>query len=233
MVLFFCMRIIFLNAWEGERHEQLTAFLKEQSSRTDILCLMEASALVESIARTAFPEHKVVIVEKPAYFGAFRLATFFPKDIELLSHTDLFQLDSDIGLGLYTEFQKGNGTFHIVSFHGEAQPGTKLDNQARINASQGIIDHLVAKTGPRIIGGDFNLLPETKSVQMFEEHGYTNQIKKHAVRTTRNRFAWDRYDTKQYYADYAFTSPEVKVIHFEVIENEVSDHLPLVLDITL
>jgi endonuclease/exonuclease/phosphatase family metal-dependent hydrolase len=68
---------------------------------------------------------------------------------------------------------------------------------------------------------------------MFEENGYIDHIKENNIPTTRNRHSWDRYPNKQYYADYAFTSPEVKVNHFEVIENEASDHLPLVLDIEL
>jgi endonuclease/exonuclease/phosphatase family metal-dependent hydrolase len=82
----------------------------------------------------------------------------------------------------------------------------------------------------KIIGGDFNLLPETKSAQMFEENDYRSLIKEFRIRTTRNRLAWELYpNDKQYYADYVFVSPGVNVKEFSVPENEISDHLALIL----
>jgi endonuclease/exonuclease/phosphatase family metal-dependent hydrolase len=123
-------------------------------------------------------------------------------------------------------------TLHVVNYHGAAFPGDKLDDPLRLAASQGLIDFMATKEGPKVLGGDFNLLPEAQSVRMFEGHGYTDHIKKNAIPTTRNHLVWDRWPgNKQDYADFVFTSPEVAVNHFEVIENEVSDHLPLVLDI--
>ena len=83
-----------------------------------------------------------------------------------------------------------------------------------------------------MIGGDFNLAPETKSIAMLTENGYRDLIKDFKIRTTRNRLAWEMYpESKQYFSDYVFASPEVKVKEFTVPENEISDHLPLILDI--
>jgi endonuclease/exonuclease/phosphatase family metal-dependent hydrolase len=89
----------------------------------------------------------------------------------------------------------------------------------------------MAKTdGEKIIGGDFNLNKNTESVKMFEKNGYRNLIEEFGIEVTRNHLIWDLYpENIQFWADYLFVSPEVKVKSFEVPKNEVSDHLPQVL----
>jgi hypothetical protein len=66
---------------------------------------------------------------------------------------------------------------------------------------------------------------------MFKNNGYKNLIGDYQIITTRNNLAWSLYPDKQYFADYVFASPEIKVKSFEVPNNEVSDHLPLILEI--
>jgi endonuclease/exonuclease/phosphatase family metal-dependent hydrolase len=74
---------------------------------------------------------------------------------------------------------------------------------------------------------------------MFEEAGYKNLIKEFNIKNTRNNTCWEQFKEdvkisgKQHFADYCFTSHDVKVKSFEVPYNEVSDHLPLILDIDI
>ena len=91
------------------------------------------------------------------------------------------------------------------------------------------------KVGLKIIGGDFNLNPDTKSVKIFEEVGYKNLIMDFGIKNTRNEISWKQFQNKpgfvkQYFADYVFVSKDVKVRKFEVPYNEISDHLPQILE---
>lgn len=105
----------------------------------------------------------------------------------------------------------------------------------RLRQSEKIINFFNDKKGLKIIGGDFNLNPDTKSVMMFEKAGYRNLIKEFDIKSTRNKLSWKQFKNqpdfvKQYFADYVFVSSDVKVKDFTVPYNEISDHLPLILD---
>lgn len=125
--------------------------------------------------------------------------------------------------------------FALCGVHGIAEPGEKLDTVERIKQSQEVINSVKEVKLPAIIGGDFNLLPNTKSVKMFEEAGYRNLIKDFNIQETRNRLAWEFFkDTpgyvQQHFADFCFVSKDIKVKSFEVPDIEISDHLPLILE---
>jgi endonuclease/exonuclease/phosphatase family metal-dependent hydrolase len=150
------------------------------------------------------------------------------------SHGTLLNEYSDCGLGLYTSLNIGGNNVYICNVHGIAKPGNKLDSVGRLRQSKELIDFFNDKKGMKIIGGDFNLLPDTKSIKTFEENGYRNLVKEFKIDTTRNHYSWDKYpDTKQYYADYVFVPQDTSINTFEVIKNEISDHLPLILELKL
>ena len=65
---------------------------------------------------------------------------------------------------------------------------------------------------------------------MFEDNGYKNLIKEFKIPTTRNEISWAKYENKQLFADFVFVSPDVKITNFSVPNNEISDHLPLILE---
>lgn len=125
------------------------------------------------------------------------------------------------------DLKAGEMVFRTGNYHGIPRPGTKRDTAARIEQSRKIIDLVGNRSVPTIVAGDFNLLPDTRSVAMFEEAGFRNLVREFKVATTRstlNRF----YGTpqQQNFADYIFTRG-VEVEAFEVLPDEVSDHLAL------
>lgn len=128
--------------------------------------------------------------------------------------------------------KKGNSNLHIANVHGKTHPGHKLDTPTRIKQSKAIIDFLENKKGLKIVGGDFNLLPNTRSVKLFEQNGYSDLIKKFGIKDTRGKINHEIHKNKtiQYFADYCFVSPDVKVKSFTVPDIEISDHLPLILE---
>lgn len=231
------MRIIFFNIWHGELWDKLQKFLEQQAAGTDIFCFMEVNPEVQDKLRSVlsgygniyFKGHKI-----DHNGGVFQGISVFVSDkLKIIdSFTDnLFKpIHNDAGGLLAVEFEIEGKRFFVGSVHGKAQPGEKLDTPERLEQSKRIIELFEDKKGPRIIGGDFNLYPDTKSVSMFEEAGYRNLIREFNIKSTRNKISWEHFKNVQYYADYCFTSPDVKVITFEVPNVEVSDHEPQILD---
>ena len=227
------MKVIFLNTWNGEISEGIADFIKEHSPSTEVFCFQEAYDKMQMMCKELLPNYRMIKVYKRlAEDNDFPQATYLRNDLELLSSALVLEKQQGTGLGIYTGIKMGNNIVHLCNFHGTARPGDKLDTPQRITQSQGLIDFFKDKNGPKIIGGDFNLLPETKSVSMFEENGYRDLIRDFKIRTTRNRLSWEMYpDNKQYYCDYVFVSPDVNVREFSVPKNEISDHLPLILTV--
>lgn len=116
--------------------------------------------------------------------------------------------------------------YTIINLHGLWQAGTnKADNPDRFEQSRRLRAVIDQSDAPVIIAGDFNLLPDGQSMAILEE-GMRNLIKEYNVTSTRSSL----YPKPIRLADYILVSPEIKVIDFKVLEDEVSDHLPLALE---
>lgn len=229
------MKMMFLNIAHGMTGKIIEDFVGKEMDKIDMFCLEEADEEIRNKIRkmsngkfTENHEDKNVELGK----NRFYLTTLVRKKWKLMHSETIGKTDRDIGMGLICWINVNDELLRVVNVHGVPLPGDKLDNEARLKQSKKIIDRLESENGPVIIGGDFNLEPLTESVEMFEKNGYKNLIKDNKVKTTRNRLAWERFpDNPQYYADYVFINDKVKLKKFEVIENEVSDHLPLVIEI--
>jgi len=127
----------------------------------------------------------------------------------------------------YLSFSKNNKQYLISHFHGIWYPKAKLDTQDRIQQSKKIKEFLSGRREAKILCGDFNLLPQSESMQLLEL-GMKNLIIEFKVKTTRN----DLYKREKKYSDYILTSPGINIQKFEVDNVTVSDHLPLLLEFT-
>lgn len=79
-----------------------------------------------------------------------------------------------------------------------------------------------------IVLGDFNLLPNTKSIQMINRK-MKNLIDIYNIKSTRPTFN-DGLDKGNIVCDYIFVNDKIKVNDFKVLQSNASDHLPLLLD---
>ena len=234
------MRIIFLNCYSGQIQDPLLDFVVKHSSSTDIFCFSEVSedlqqSFLEILSDYSFKfEIGGLITDCNKPCGQ---STFFKKDIDEISSNKILIHEiktNDVGFLLKTELKIGNKLISVGNVHGTSVPSDKMDSDIRLNQSNIVIDSF-KKNINKIIIGDFNLSNETKSVSLFEDAGYTNLIKEFDIKSTRNEVSWNRFKNgpgfvKQYFADYVFVSSGIKVKNFEVPYNEVSDHLPLILD---
>ena len=221
------MKLTFLNTWDGTLHDELREYVSQTRDTTDLFCFQEAQADTQHAYEDLVSEYNKYYHEKNQVNLQLANVIFVRKDIDVVDSGTLLNEGSDIGFANYVVLKKGNIETSVCNVHGIPNPGDKLDSPERIEQSQVIIDYFRNK-GRVVIGGDFNLLPETQSVKLFEEHGYQNLIARYAIKTTRNHIALDAYpDNPQYYADYVFTSPGIQVQDFSVPNDIVSDHQPL------
>lgn len=233
------MRILFLNCWYGQTGKAFFDFVKENSLNIDIFCFQEVSPQLFSELERILPQHQGTYAteNKVEYLGfTDGRAIFTKRNFSVLFSRQINlgrQQVRDVGYLQFAQIKTREKTFFLGNVHGQARPGTKLDTPARLKQSRIILDYFAGRQGPKIIGGDFNLLPETKSVGMFAKAGYRNLIKDFGIKCTRNKLSWKNLkkgEKKQYFADYVFTSPDVKINSFEAPDIEISDHLPLILD---
>jgi endonuclease/exonuclease/phosphatase family metal-dependent hydrolase len=226
------MRLLFLNTWDARQRDELVEFIQDQIEITDVFCFQEAEKNMQDVCRELlghyqeFRAHKY-ISEK----DEMTQRTYVKRGLDVIDSGEILQGRMDVGLGLYVELANEAGPVYICNFHGMSRPVDKLDNPGRIEASKKLIEHF--KDKPRVvIGGDFNMLPDTEAIRMFSAEGFQDLISDYSIPTTRNHLIWDIYpDTKQYYADYVFLSPDLKAREFLVPNNTVSDHLPQIVDI--
>ena len=127
----------------------------------------------------------------------------------------------------YVTLEIGNELLTIINFHGLWNGKGKTDTEDRLQQSKNILDFMRTLNGKRIICGDFNLLPDTQSIQMFERAGFKNLIKEFGITSTRTSF----YTKPEKYADYIFVTSNIKINRFTILSDEVSDHAALLVDI--
>jgi exonuclease III len=236
------MRIIFLNIWHAQIHDKLFDFIQKESAETDIFCFVEVNPKLEFELERILPKHKSMyeVLMKTKYLGGVieGQSIFIKNGIHIIENgkeATYEQTADDAGCLQFAKLAINDQKLFVGNIHGKAQPGDKLDTDIRIRQSEKILNFFKDKDEPKIIGGDFNLMPETKSIKMFEEAGYRNLIKEYKIKNTRNKLAWKQFShwpnyKRQYFADYVFISSEVKVGNFSVPQLEISDHEPLILD---
>jgi len=253
------MKIVSLNTWGGKVFDPLVSFIREQREDTDIFCFQEVlendSDLVEVLEYQAnlLDVFKNILVDYNFYFYPdFFLtengitifqgsAVFVKNDIKILSKdsrliyqgTEQYDPEKNHSANaVFLEIEKVGKSIVVMSYHGIGFPGDKLDTEDRIDQSRKLVELMEMFSSPKILCGDFNLMPETESVRIIEEVGMKNLIKDFGVKDTRGKINAEQYpDSTQHFADYTFVSFGIRVKSFEVPDAEISDHCPMILEI--
>lgn len=247
------MKLITLNTWAGRVKEPFEVFLKSHADFTDIFCFQEIfNDLDEDISTEDYINHAEgnrhilrevadILTNFDVYFcpvesNVYGIAIFLKKGMEIIASGEVMLYEnpsydpsdpaSDHSRKMqWVHIKNGTKDAIIMNIHGHWDPSGKSDTSNRIEQSN-IINKFIETTGnvPKIMVGDFNLLPETESIKMLEKN-FTNLITKYNIPTTRTEL----YTGDDKHADYVFVSPEVLVEKFEALPDVVSDHVPLAL----
>lgn len=240
------MKLITLNIWGGHVREPLHQFIASQNN-VDIFCLQEVyhnakemiSLEERKVTLNIFSELQDLLPNHAGYFrpvvdDIYGIGMFINKRINVLdegnypihhnpaytgrgpAHSRILQwakcaIDSDI--------------FTIINVHGLWNGMGKTDTDERLAQSEKIRQFLDKIDSRKILCGDFNLKPDTHSLKMIAR-GMKNLVEEFQVSSTRTSL----YPKVERFADYVFTSPDIKVNQFAVLKDEVSDHSPLLLD---
>lgn len=249
------MKLLSLNIWGGQVHEPLIKFIKEQSKTVDVFCFQEMlngkSGQKSEVLFNApnavidiYSQFKDILPEFNCYFASAQdeegLSISIRKNIKVLKEEDFFihrfknSLENKnaetLGRNLESiEFLNNEKKFTIINLHGLWAHSGKGDTPDRLEQSRKIINFLDKRDGAKILCGDFNLLPNTKSIAILEKE-MRNLVREFKIKSTRSSLYSGFLDKNDRFADYIFVSKDVKVLNFKVLLNEISDHLPLLLE---
>ncbi len=115
----------------------------------------------------------------------------------------------------------------VLNYHG-IWTKEKVGNAETLKACRKILNLAREVSYPAIIVGDFNLFPDTPSMQIFYKH-FINLVDMYNISTTRPA-SNELSNLKRNVVDYILVSKDIKVNSFAVLDSDVSDHFPLILD---
>lgn len=118
----------------------------------------------------------------------------------------------------------------LMNYHG-IWSRDKRGNQHTLEANKKILKIAKEVSYPVIICGDFNLFPDTKEMKLFDKD-FTSLVNKYDIQSTRPETN-ELENTGRNVVDHVLISRGVQVNSFNVVKNNVSDHLPLILDFDL
>lgn len=248
------MKILSLNTWGCRITENLFSYIKENSKDTDIFCFQEISKggkgrTEKNEIKDAFEQLNELLPDYSGYFWEygeeghyydkrkdeidfdFGVACFVRKNFHQELKGEIHLYDPKIVWSDYSgRFAAGAVLavkvegFVVLNVHGMWQGSIKEDTEAKIAQSKQIIELAESLGGKKIICGDFNLLPHTKSIGLFQDK-YVDLIKKYHITDTRGNL----YTKDLRYSDYVFIDKSINDQKFLVPKVELSDHLPLLL----
>ena len=241
------MKVISLNTWSGVLLEPLLKFF-ESHNDVGIFCLQEIYSnaagkeekhpvhdfkldIFQQIQHTLRETH--VGYFRPAHQDYYGLAMFVRKEIQVEEEGGMFVYENNAprrrgersrNIQYISMTVEGISTM-VIHIHGQWSTEGKADSEARLLQSKKVVDFLLKNNIRKILIGDFNLEPNTQSLNMIETH-MRNLITENTITSTRTH----HYKETGTFSDYAFVSPEIKVLDFKVLPDEVSDHSPLYLE---
>ncbi len=174
---------------------------------------------------------------RPHHLDNYGLLMLVRKDLEVMDEGEVYVYkqkghvpERDAGFHArnvqYVTLATPAGKRTVMNFHGLWNGQGKGDGEDRLKQSRRIIEFLKTLDHPYVLLGDFNLLPDTQSLQMLEEFGLRNLIREYGITSTRT----SHYTKPEKFADYVLVSDGIDVKDFRVLPDEVSDHAPLLVE---
>lgn len=243
------MKIISLNTWAGVVLEPLLEFF-ERNKDVDVFCLQEIYSKAEGKTQKhpeldmkldLYEQLQELMVDthvgyfRPAHKDFYGQAIFVKRGISVEEEGDILifeNTDPAYGRGRhnrnlqYVRFLVNGTPTLVANVHGLWNGMGKTDTEERLEQGRRIRTFIGSRFEQKIVIGDFNLNPDTESLSMAEE-GLRNLVKEYGITSTRTSF----YEKEGKMADYALVSPEVNVLDFKVLPDEVSDHAALYLEV--
>lgn len=124
-----------------------------------------------------------------------------------------------------------NRKLRILNYHG-IWSRDKKDTDRTKSASNELLQLASEVADPTIICGDFNLFPNTESIKALKNR-FRSLVDEFKIRSTRPKSNEHNSTRKRNVVDYIFINEKITVEKFDVIESDISDHLPLLIEFNI
>lgn len=243
------MKLIQLNTWGGRLENQINGFFEEE--KADIVCLQEVMSVgagsvglftsLEHIQQTNHYKHAFIspvfsfnLMHRTAHFGNAIVTSYDLADkttiFTNLEHKDNFDFNEDdynVRNLQHAVLSIGGNKLNILNHHGHHVPTHKNGNPETFRQMKQLAAYIETLTGPIILCGDFNLEPNSDSLNLINDR-LENLPVKYKLSTTRTNLT-----NKKEVCDYIFVNNQVKIKEFFASDKIVSDHQALILDFEL
>lgn len=238
------LTLISLNIWGGNLLDPLLKFIKKNKA-TDIFCFQEVYSNageristdyenpvcldIQQKIKKILPDHRTYF--KSVVNGIYGISIFVHKDLEVIGEGEheIHSVRDYSGRGpthsrilQWLKILNGHKIITVVNLHGLWNGKGKKDSPNRILQSEKIKTFVDSLNTPFVLCGDFNLSPNTESFDIISS-GKQDLISLNNVKSTRSDF----YKKPEKFADYIFLSNDLKALDFQVLSDQISDHLPL------
>ena len=240
------MKLMQLNVWGGRLEKQIQNLIAQE--KPDIICLQEAVSIkggsnggwfltvdeIEQLYDMNLAYSPVIsfsFMRRKAEFGN----AIFTKDKILdkntvftrLEYKKDFDFESDdynIRNLLHITIDNKEKQIHILTHHGHHVPNHKKGDEETLRQCSQIAEYIKCLQGEIILTGDFNLEPDSESIEQI------NKILRNLPLEARLTTTRTPLTHKTEVCDYIFVNDEVDVKGFKVLDDIVSDHKALVLE---
>lgn len=241
------MKILQLNIWGGKLGKQIIELLNREQA--DIVCLQEVVELKggDSFFVTTLAE----IASATEYPYVFFSSSFSFKHMNrkalwgnaILSKTPFVTEDAFFTRGAFSDdFDTQGGDYnmrilqrvlieidgrqvHILNHHGHHLDEHKRGDEETVRQCKMIVDYVNKLEGNVVLAGDFNLTPDSESLEQINAV-LKNHCIENKITTTRTSLTY-----KVEVCDYIFTSAGLTTKNFEVSDDIVSDHSALCIEL--
>lgn len=242
------MKLIQLNVWMGKILQPALQLIEDE--QPDVVCLQEVMDTPEKILipdlmfnslglikeRGGFdyeffsPTLEMPIANTRAKFGNAILSKFPLQNMQTFFVHGAF--NDDLGRkphipnsrNVQTATVAAPNPFTIVNHHGFWEP-TPMGSDVTTIVLHKVHSYIKELPRPLIMAGDFNVIPESNALRIFDSY-LEDLTAAHHVDTTLSQLG----KVSGVACDHIFVSPEVRVKTFQVNQRLVSDHLALVLE---
>jgi len=242
------MKILQLNIWSGRLEKQITELLDRE--KADVLCLQEVISVpggnsfffldmeeAQKILGYEYsylsPSNSFNYMKRKASWGNCILSKIsFEYKEQVYTFTgpndDFDFLENDkynSGRVLqHVSIKTNEGLLHVLNHHGHHKHEHKNGDEETRRQCNLIADYVKDLEGPVVLCGDFNLVPDSPSIEQIN-HVLVNHVKERGIVTTRTPLTH-----KTEACDYIFTSSDIEVKTFQVLDDIVSDHKALTIE---
>lgn len=240
------MKLMQLNVWGGRLGKQIQNLIDQE--KPDVICLQEAVSIkggsnggwfltVDEIKRlykmslAYSPVISFSFMRRNAEFGNAILTkaklvnqnTVFTR-LEYKKDFDFENDDYNIRNLLHVVVDNKGKDLHILTHHGHHVPNHKKGNEETLRQCNQIAEYIKGLRGEIILTGDFNLEPNSESMEKI------NKILRNLAIETQLTTTRTPLTHKTEVCDYIFVNEEVRVKSFNALDDVVSDHKALILE---